>query len=319
MIKVRPSNQLACGRQRPLSTAYQEGVSTMSISDALGEVKEVSLPQGTVRYRERGSGEPIVFVHGLLVNGDLWRKVVPELSKDFRCITPDWPLGSHEVPLSPATDLSPPGVAQLIADFIEAIGLEQVTLVGNDTGGAFCQRVVTRHPERIGRLVLTPCDAYENFPPRLFRFLLYAARVPGVLRMLMEPMRLAPMRRTPLAFGWLSKKGIDDEVTAGWAKPVLSNPGARRDVIKVLKGIDPSYTLEAAKRLREFDRPVLIVWASEKDFFPLEHAERLAKDFPNSQLERVDDSYTFVSEDQPERLTESIRQFARRPAAAAAS
>src|SRR5438552_11559098 len=130
----------------------------MSRSIELGEVKEVRLPQGTIRYRERGSGAPIVFVHGLLVNGDLWRKVVPELSKDFRCIVPDLPLGSHEQPVDEDADLSPYAVAKLIADFIAALDLEGVTLVGNDTGGAFCQLVITRHPERVGRLVLTPCD-----------------------------------------------------------------------------------------------------------------------------------------------------------------
>src|SRR5437773_12372991 len=131
----------------------------MSMSDQLGERKEVSLASGTIRYRERGSGEPIVFVHGLLVNGDLWRNVVPELSKDFRCITPDWPLGSHELPMSPDADLSPPGVAKIVADFIAALELEDVTLVGNDTGGAVCQLVVTEYPDHIARLVLTSCDA----------------------------------------------------------------------------------------------------------------------------------------------------------------
>ena len=129
------------------------------------------LPQGTIRYRERGNGEPIVFVHGLLVNGDLWRKVVPTLAKDFRCITPDWPLGSHEVPMNPDADLTPTGLAKLVADFLAALELENVTLVGNDTGGALSQIVVTEHPERIARLVLTPCDAFEVFPPRLFKYL----------------------------------------------------------------------------------------------------------------------------------------------------
>src|SRR6187431_3451552 len=108
----------------------------MAISEALGQEKEVQLPQGTIRYRERGTGEPIVFVHGALVNADLWRKVVPELAKDFRCITPDWPLGSHEVPMNADADLTTAGVAQLINDFLVALDLENVTLVGNDSGGA---------------------------------------------------------------------------------------------------------------------------------------------------------------------------------------
>ena len=286
----------------------------MSISDQLGERKEVTLPAGTVSYRERGSGEPIVFVHGLLVNGDLWRKVVPELSKDFRCITPDWPLGSHEQPLKPDADVTPLGVARLIADFLAALELDNVTLVGNDTGGGLCQLVVAHHPERVGRLVLTPCDAYENFPPRMFRFLVYTAHLPGGLYQLMQPMRFAPMRRTPLAFGWLAKKGIDDEITASWARPVLKNKDARRDVVRFLRALKPALTIEAAEHFGDFKKPVLIAWAKEKAFFPLAHAEELARDFPDARLEIVEDSYAFVPEDQPGRLVELIAAFAREPA-----
>jgi pimeloyl-ACP methyl ester carboxylesterase len=286
----------------------------MSVSKQLGESKEVRLPEGTIRYRERGTGEPIVFVHGLLVNGDLWRKVVPELSKDFRCITPDWPLGSHELPMDQAADLTPPGLARLIADFIAALGLHRPTLVGNDTGGGLCQLVVAAHPERIGRLVLTNCDAYENFPPRMFRFLIWTARVPGGVAALMQPMRLRALRRSPIAFGWLSKHGIDDEALDSYARPALSSGAIRRDLAKAMKDIRPAYTLEAAKSFPSFNRPVLIAWATEKAFFPWRHAERLASDFPRARLERIEDSYTFVSEDQPGRLAQLIAEFAAQPA-----
>ena len=144
----------------------------MSLSSKLGEEKSVRLPQGTIRYRERGRGTPIVFVHGVLANGDLWRDVVPRLAETHRCITPDWPLGSHEVPMEATADLSTPGLARLVADFLAALDLRDVTLVANDTGGAVCQLVVTSHPERIARLVLTSCDAFEVFPPRPFDILL---------------------------------------------------------------------------------------------------------------------------------------------------
>ena len=289
----------------------------MSISAQLGETREVSLDQGTIRYRERGSGEPIVFVHGALVNGDLWRKVVPELAKDFRCITPDWPLGSHELPMNSNADLSPPGLAKLVADFLEALGLESVTLVGNDTGGALCQLVVTRHPERIGRLVLTNCDAYENFPPRMFHYLKWAARVPGATAALTQSLRLKALRRTPIAYGWLSKHGIDEQVLDGYIRPLLTSPGVRRDSKKLLTGLDPEYTLAAARQLSGFDRPVLIAWARERDLFPWEHGQRLAATFPNARLEEVADSWTFVPEDQPERLSELIAAFVREPTAPA--
>ena len=288
----------------------------MSISEALGERKEVRLPQGTISYRERGSGEPIVFVHGLLVNGDLWRKVVPELSKDYRCIVPDLPLGSHTQPMDETADLSPYAVAKLIDDFLAGLDLRDVTLVGNDTGGAFCQIVVTRHPDRIGRLVLTPCDAYDNFPPRFFKYLLAPAALPGGALVMLQPMRFSAVRNSPIGFGWLSKKGIDAEITDSWLRPARTDRGIRRDLSKVMRGVHPRYTLEAAERLGEFDRPVLLVWTPEKDFFKWEHAEALSKAFPDARLERVEDSYTFVSEDQPERLARLIAEFARRPVAA---
>jgi len=291
----------------------------MAISEALGQQHQVHLPQGTVTYRERGTGEPIVFVHGALVNADLWRKVVPGLSKDFRCIAPDWPLGSHSPAMNASADLSPIGNARLIADFLEALGLEHVTLVANDTGGALCQLVVTRHPERVGRLVLTNCDSYDNFPPRLFAFLFFGAKLPGFVWTLAQPMRIAAMRKLPIAFGWLSKRGIPDDISAGWVQPLLRDAGVRRDVTKLLKNVRKRDLLEAATHFKDFDRPVLLAWGTEKDFFDVEYAERLARDFPNARLERIGDSYTYVSEDQPERLATLIAEFVREPAGAAVS
>jgi len=289
----------------------------MAISSELGEQREVTLPQGTINYRERGTGEPIVFVHGALVNADLWRKVVPELAKDHRCIAPDLPLGSHERAMPPDADLSPHGAAKLIADFIAALDLDNVTLVGNDTGGALCQLVVTRHPERIGRLVLTNCDAYDKFPPSIFKALFLAAKIPGFVTAFLQPMRLTANRNSPLAYGWLSKGRIPAEISDGWVRPGLGDRAIRRDITKLLKGVHPRYTQEAATRFGEFDKPVLIAWGQEKDFFPKEYGERLARDFPQGRLERIEDSYTFVPEDQPERLAQLIAEFAREPVGAA--
>jgi pimeloyl-ACP methyl ester carboxylesterase len=288
----------------------------MAISTELGQQHEVSLPQGTINYRERGTGDPIVFVHGALVNADLWRKVVPELAKDFRCIAPDLPLGSHERAMPPGADLSPPGVAKLIADFLAALDLDNVTLVGNDTGGAICQVVVTQHPDRIGRLVLTNCDAYDVFPPSVFKPLFYAGRIPGFVWAIAQPLRMTALRHSPIGFGWLAKKGIPAEQTKSWLRPLLTDRGVRRDVRKLLRGAGPRHTQEAARRFSEFNKPVLVAWAPEKDFFPVEYGERLARDFPQGRLERVEDSWTFVPEDQPERLAQLIGAFAREPVAA---
>jgi pimeloyl-ACP methyl ester carboxylesterase len=276
-------------------------------------MSEASLSQGTINYRESGEGPPIVFVHGLLVDGRLWRKVTPLLEDRFRCIVPDLPLGSHTTPMPPDADLSPPALARIVADFLEALDLEDVTLVANDTGGAISQITAANHPERIGRLVLTNCDAFENFLPPAFRPLQWGARVPPVLNGLLQGMRFAPMRRLPIAYGWLIKRDFAGAPTREWVEPFLSDREIRRDTVKVLRGIDPHYTLEAAEKLKDFGRPAMLAWAVEDRFFKVSFAEKLASTIPGSTLERIDDSYTFVSEDQPERLAELIARFAREP------
>jgi pimeloyl-ACP methyl ester carboxylesterase len=291
---------------------------SLDLDSALGPQQEVRLPGGTVRYRERGAGPTLLFVHGLLVNGALWRNVVPELAPDFRCIAPDWPLGSHEVPLGDAADRTPGGMAQLIADFMAALELDDVTLVGNDSGGALSQLVVTRHPERVGRLVLTPCDAFDNFPPKMFRYLGWAAKVPGGMGPIAQSMRLRANRRSPIAFGWLTKRRLPNAVSDHYVNPVIHNRRIREDARAFILGVDPADTIAAAQKLPGFDRPVLLAWAPEDRFFPIAHAERLAELLPDARLARIEDSRTFVSEDQPQRLAELIAGFVREPARAAA-
>ncbi len=271
---------------------------------------EITLEAGPIHYRDAGSGPVIVFAHGLLVNGTLWRKVTPRLEDRFRCVVPDLPLGSHPEPMKSDADLTPPGVARILADFMAALDLEEATLVGNDTGGAISQLVAAKHHERLARLVLTPCDAYENFLPPFFRPLQYAAKVPGLLTALMQPMRLRAMQRGPLAFGLLmNPESIDPDILNSWVRPYLNDPGVRRDTIKFLRSISNRYTIEAAEKLRHLDRPALIAWAPDDRFFKFRYAERLADEIPNARLVRIENSRTFVPEDQPDRLAEEIASF----------
>ena len=275
-------------------------------------MKQLQLPQGTINYRELGSGDPIVLVHGLLADGRLWQDVAPILAADFRVIVPDWPLGSHTQPLGSGADLSPTGLAAIIAAFLSQLGLEDVTLVGNDTGGALCQLVAVHHPERVGRLVLTPCDAYENFLPPAFRPMQALARVPGAMLLVAESMRIGALRQAPLAYGWLAKR-IPSSLTASWVTPARRNRAIRRELSAILAGISNRYTLEAAQRFPTFHKPVLVAWAPEDRFFKLAYAERLAREFPDARLELIEDSYTFVPIDQPRRTAELIAAFASEP------
>ena len=264
---------------------------------------------GPIRAIDVGTGEPLVFVHGVLANGLLWREVVALMRGRRRCIVPDWPLGSHSVAVAPHADLTPGGLANLIVEVLDALGLGAVTLVGNDTGGALCQIVAAEHPDRVSRLVLTPCDAYENFPPRsIFWPLDLGARVPGGLKAVLQLLRIRVVQRLPTSFSGLSRR-LGKDVIAQWLQPGLRDKAIRHDLRKVIRGIDRRYTLDAAEKLRTFDHPVLIAWAPEARFFPIKYGERLAADLSNATLERIDDAYTFVSVDQPGRTAQLIEDF----------
>ena len=182
--------------------------------------REQELSAGSVRFREAGEGEPIVFVHGLLVDGRLWDGVAERLRDRFRCIVPDWPMGSHTLPMKPHADLAPPAMAAHIAELIGALGLERVTVVGNDTGGAVSQMLVAQRPDLVERLVLTNCDTEDNFPPFPFSAMPPLARVPGGFAALTVPFRLGPVRRS--VYGLLSKHPIPGELVDDWLAPASS-------------------------------------------------------------------------------------------------
>ena len=273
-----------------------------------GEEKEVRLGQGTIRYKEFGAGEPLVFVHGVLVNGNLWRKVVPELAEDYRCIVPDLPFGGHETPMNPGADLSPPGLARLLADFLDALDLREATLVANNTGGAIAQVFVARYPERVSRLMLTNVDAFENFLPPLLRPLQWGARIPGFVSLLSVALRSHLVQRA--LFASVAKHPVENRIAESYLSPLLKDARVRRDLRGLLRGISNKYTIEAAEKFRNFGKPVLLAWGmDDRLFFPYRYAERLAKKFPDATLEKVPDSRTFVPEDNPVRLIAAIRDF----------
>lgn len=275
----------------------------------MAAVNKVNLSAGPINYRDSGSGPPVVFVHGLLVNGTLWRKVVPPLEGKARCIVPDWPLGSHPEPMNADADLSPRGVARLVDAFLAALDLDDVTLVANDTGGAITQLLITEQPGRVGRVVLTSCDCFDRFPPPIFRPLTLSARLPPLLNGAAQSMRLAPLRRLPIAFGWATERPIPDDVTGAWMRPVATDKRIRRDAAKHLRALDPKDTLAAADRLGSFDKPAIVAWGAQDRFFPVDYGRRLAERLPKGRFELIEGSGAFVPEDQPERVAELIGEL----------
>lgn len=275
------------------------------------ERREIDLPAGRISYREAGAGKPIVFVHGYLVDGRLWDGVVDRLSDRFRCLAPDWPIGSQRIAMKPGADLSPPGIASLIHSFLEELDLEDVTIVGNDSGGAMSQVLVTRHPERIGRLVLTNCDTHENFPPGMFKSLVPLAKLPGGMAVVGAPFRIGAVSRA--AFRPFAKTSIPADLIASWMEPGLRDPGVKRDLKKVTAGMNKRHTMEAAEKLRGSELPILLTWAPEDRFFPKKYAERLASEAGNARIVEIPDSKTFVPLDQPQRLANEIASFVGSP------
>ncbi|GAB4196837.1 MAG: alpha/beta hydrolase [Roseiflexaceae bacterium] len=268
--------------------------------------REIELPQGRVRFFDQGEGPVLVFIHGLLVNSQLWRKVIPPLLGRYRCIAPDLPLGAHSLPMQPNADQSPLGVARLVVGLLEALDLREVTLVGNDTGGAISQLVVAHHPERIARLVLTNCDAYEEFLPLPLRWTTWGARAfgTGFVNALARPLGTRAGQRLLLAA--VSTSHYTPEVLDAYIGPVLRSPEIRRDLARIAAAISSRDTLAAAKHFPQFARPVHLLWAKDDLFFSQRLACRLAADFPNATLELVGGSRAFVPEDQPAILAQRI-------------
>ena len=224
-------------------------------------------------------------------------------------MTLDMPLGAHMEPM-PGADLSPPGLAEIVADAFEELGLEDVTLVGNDTGGAICQLVASRRPERLGRLVLTSCDSYDNFPPKLFAFLAPLARLHGLIPLLFAPLRLRARAAAADRLRLVTKRRpIDRDAEDSYVLPLLTRKEVRCRLRAVVGGHRTRHTLEAAERLRSFDKPVLLAWSAEDKLFPRSDAERLAGTFPDARLEWIEDARTFSAEDQPGRVAELIGAF----------
>ena len=279
-------------------------------------MNEIELSGGTIEYTDTGGDGPVlVLLHGFMMDASLWDETIAGLSADHRCVAPTLPLGAHRLGMRADADLSLPGVARLVAEFLDRLDLRDVTLVGNDTGGALVQLLMAEGAARVGSVVLVSCDAFDNFPPGLTgRTLVLTGRLsPRMFGLFMQQMRLRPLRRLPIAFGWLTKRG--DAATARWIRPVLRQQEIRSDTVRVLRAAaaDTGLLLTAAERLPDFDRPALVVWATGDRVMPPEHGRRLAALLPQARLVEVADSRTLVPLDQPAELARTVREFTRAP------
>ena len=272
-------------------------------------MKSAQLTSGVIDYEDSGGEGPvIVLVGGLLMDATLWRGVVASLTPAFRCVVPVLPLGGHRRPMHPDADVSLHGQADLLAELIERLDLRQVTLVANDWGGP--QLTAVRHKDRLAALVLLPEEAFENIPPGVPGTAAgIAGRLPGGIFAVAQTLRVPFLRRLPFTFGWMAKRPIPADVMASWLTGIRGDRRVRRDVAKYVRTSDYKGLVEAASELAHFDRPTLVLWASEDRVMPPEHGRRLSEIIPGAQHVEVDDCYTLMPLDRPDAVAEHVAAF----------
>jgi pimeloyl-ACP methyl ester carboxylesterase len=270
----------------------------------------VALTMGNVHYENVGpdDGRPVVLIHGYAMGGSLWRPLTERLAAGgFRCIAPTWPLGAHTEPMNEDGELTIEAIAAMVGEFLDEMGLEEVVLVGNDTGGAIAQVVATSTPARIGALVLTSCDAFEHFPPPILKPFIAAARFAPTFQAALQPLRTRLGRQR--AYGALAHADIDGLVTE-WLRPAVTNSRVRNDLRRLTASLNQETTVRAGALLPRFAKPALVAWSQDDAFFPLEDGRRLAATLPAARLEVIPEARTFSMIDQPDELAGLIADFA---------
>jgi len=268
----------------------------------------IELSAGHIDYLDTaGDGPIVVLLHGVLMNNTVWGGVITKWAPTFRCIAPTLPLGAHRQPMRPGADLSIDGIALLVAEFLERLDLEDVTLIMNDWGGA---QLLVDHgrTERIGRLVFVACEAFDNLPPGVpGRRLATLAAKPGGFALQSLLMRSAVVRRSVAAT--LVKQPVPEEMLRDWFGPFIHDRKIRRDLRSYCLSVPLDSGRNWSAGLGSFTKPALVVWAPEDQIMPPEHGRWLADLLPDGRLVEITDSYTVVPLDQPAQLADAVRAF----------
>ena len=283
-----------------------------TISTADAQLYAVETRLGALAARSSGRGATLIFFAGALANHDLFRDVVVALEDRYRCITIDLPLGAHPWPLSTGADRSAGSLARLLPDCLELLDVEDATVVANDTaGGLLLLSLATGHPAlgRVGRLVLTNCDNYDQFPPDALRKASAVSRaLPRLARALLRlQLRSATARRKIVST--VAASGLDHERVESFFGPARRDQRVADDLVAALAGFRPQLLIDAAEAIPGFDRPVLLIWGESCDFFPITDAERLASEFPRATLVSVPEAKTWVPIDNPAAVADAITKF----------
>jgi pimeloyl-ACP methyl ester carboxylesterase len=271
--------------------------------------KAVTTAAGTIAYVERGHGPVALFVHGVLLNGHLWRHQLEELSDIRRCIAPDL-LAHGDTETAAGQDVSATGNAVMLAQFLDALGIDQVDLVGNDSGGGIAQIFAAHYPERVRSLTLTDCDTHDNWPPEAFKPFLAMAAAGGLREALGAMLADKNVYRSPEALGPAYERpdGVSDATIETYLEPFLRSASRTNDLERFLAAFDPAHTVAVEDRLKRLQAPTLIAWATDDVYFPIEWANWLTATIPGTRRQvRFHGARIFFPEERPEEFNRELR------------
>jgi pimeloyl-ACP methyl ester carboxylesterase len=244
----------------------------------------VATPSGRVSYLEAGSGPVALFVHGVLLNSHLWRHQLAGLSDVRRCIAPDL-LAHGDTEIAQAQDLSVTANANMLREFLDVLGIEQVDLVGNDSGGGIAQIFAATYPSRLRTLTLTDCDVHDNWPPPAFEPFLEMAAAGGLRGTLDAMLADKNVYRSPQALGpaYEHPETLSDETIETYLRPLVRTEQRTRDFQRFLAAFDNKHTVAIESRLRQLNAPTLIVWGTDDVYFDVKWSQWLADTIPGTK------------------------------------
>jgi pimeloyl-ACP methyl ester carboxylesterase len=281
----------------------------LSYSTYAQSLRTAPLDNG-LQYWEAGEGPVLIFLHGALSNGYTWRKVLPALSQSFRCIALHLPLGAHRIALSTSVDLSPKGIAGLLHDFVAYKKIDSFTLVANDTGGAYAQVYASLYPKAINGMILSNCEVQDVFPPPAFVYMRYAVRIPFFTFLMSKLFQTSSLLKHSSVLGKLSIQATSKELAEGYVQSFVKDVQIRKNFRRAARYWHPSYTIEAAEKLKNFSAPILILWGDQDtQLFPKPVGQKLLNIFPHAQWQDIENARTYIQEDAPEQVVKFIKIF----------
>jgi pimeloyl-ACP methyl ester carboxylesterase len=244
----------------------------------------VEVTSGRISYLEQGAGPVALFVHGVLLNGHLWRRQMAELSDMRRCIAVDL-LAHGDTEIAPDQDVSVTANARMLDEFLSALKIDQVDLVGNDSGGGIAQIFAALYPQRVRSLTLTNCDAHDNWPPEAFKPFLAMAAGGGLRRALDAMLSDKSVYRSPQALGpaYERPEQLSDDSIETYLRPFVRSDQRTRDLLRFLAAFDSKHTLAIEDRLKTLKAPTLIVWGTDDIYFDVKWSRWLADNIPGTR------------------------------------